>query len=49
LGKVKISRTHDMGATEHVTYCFISFYSTKPVTVKLPNDSHITTNYAGTI
>ena len=51
-GKSKDIKNSYTGATDHVTYSkyyFISFYTTKPVTVKLPNDSHVTTNYAGMI
>ncbi|XP_014500575.1 uncharacterized protein LOC106761528 [Vigna radiata var. radiata] len=42
----------DTGATDHVTHekkYFITFQKIKPITVKLPNNSVVTAQYAGTI
>lgn len=40
------------GATNHVTHDknqFTSFYKINPISIKLPNSSTVTANYAGTI
>jgi len=42
----------DTGATDHVThckYCFKKFYKIKPIIVKLPNNSHVIAEHAGTV
>ncbi|WVZ08815.1 hypothetical protein V8G54_022161 [Vigna mungo] len=42
----------DTGATDHVTHekeSFVTFYKIKPITVRLPNNTIITANYAGTV